>query len=89
MVDLNARINLSHAYRTTGATKYIQVYTNLMTKWLENSYIYMLWSVRGIDFIYRFVVPVFGEIQVVSMSNKENVDYNEQMMSVPKGIEAS
>jgi len=39
--------------------------------------------------MYRFIVPVSGEIQVVSMSNKKNVDYDKQMMSVPEGIEAS
>lgn len=38
---------------------------------------------------HSFLVPFLTEIHVVSVNDKENVDYNEQMVSVPEGIEAS
>ena len=90
MLDLNARISLSHAYRAIGTAKYIHVYKNtlelisdILRRWDYN------WIMLKPRNTHRFLVPFLTEIQIVPMNDKENVDYNEQMMSVPEGIEAS
>ena len=42
--------------------------------------------VNGIWF-YRFLVPIMCKEEETSMYNEANVDYNEQVMGEPKGIE--
>lgn len=37
----------------------------------------------------RFIVPFLGEVKVFSMDNEQGIDNDEEMMGVPKGIEAS
>ena len=91
MLDLNARISLSHAYRAIGTAKYIHVYKNTLE--LISDMILGRWDYNWIMLkprnTHRFLVPFFTEIQVVSVDDKENVVYNEQVMGVPEGIEAS